>query len=81
MKKVTRCQTVLTTALADVTAARINHPAAAGIDNIKTTTVIGHGAIAATLLTFAVRFADVGCFIGHGNLLRGNGTPRTRCES
>jgi hypothetical protein len=56
----------LTTALAYVATARVNHPAATGIDHLKTAGVIRNGAIAVMLLIFFVRFTDVGFFVAHG---------------
>jgi hypothetical protein len=56
----------LTTALAYVATARVDHPAATGIDHLKTAAVIRNGAIADRLLLLFIRFTNIGFFIGHG---------------
>ncbi|MFO7716339.1 hypothetical protein [Desulfosarcina sp.] len=56
----------LTTALAYITAAWINHPTTTGIDHLKTTAVVGNALFTDTLFVFLVRLTDFGFFIGHG---------------
>jgi hypothetical protein len=55
----------LTAALTDITAARVNYPAATGIDYLKTAAVIGDTPIAALLFFLAARFTDIGFLVGH----------------
>ncbi len=59
-------QRLLTTALADVTAARVDYPAAAGIYHMETTAAIRNGAVAAMLLILCICFIDLGFIVGHG---------------
>jgi len=55
----------LTTALAYVATARVYHPAATGIDHLKTAAAIRNSAIVAMLPILFVRFTDNGFFVGH----------------
>jgi hypothetical protein len=58
-----------------ITAAWIDHPAAAGIDHLKAAAVIGNPGFTAFFLTFAVRFTDIGFFFGHDTTSFGPCTP------
>lgn len=56
----------LLTTLANVTAARVDYPAATGIYHVETTAAIGYGAIAARRFVLDFRFMDLGFIVGHG---------------
>jgi len=49
----------LTTALTNITAAGVNHPAATGIDHLKTAAVIRSGSIIVVLLLLSFGFTSI----------------------
>ena len=55
----------LRTALTHITAAGVHHPAAAGVDHVKTATVVGNTVVAATRPVLGLHFSDVGFLVGH----------------
>ncbi|GAB6905765.1 hypothetical protein JCM12296A_16000 [Desulfosarcina cetonica] len=62
--------------MADVAAARVDHPAATGINHLETTAVVDDPTVSGLFFFFAFTFVAIVFFMGHGKT--SNEFPPTR---